>query len=125
VILADTSIWVDHLRRNNRTLAAQLESRNILTHPFVIGELALGNLSQPGAILASLLDLPRTPTVSDEEMLVFIRRAGLAGAGIGLVDAHLLAATKLAAGALLWTTDTKLNAVAERLDLAASKRDLH
>jgi predicted nucleic acid-binding protein len=122
VILADTSIWVDHLRRGNKRLAEELDAGNILTHPFVIGELALGNLKQRDVILGSLLDLPGAATASHDEMLAFIREAKLAGAGIGLIDAHLLAAARLAPGTRLWTDDTRLRAVAERLDLAATPK---
>ncbi len=122
MILVDTSIWVDHLRKGDETLAGLLDSGEILSHPFVIGELALGNLKQRSLILATLHDLPRAVSATDTEVLHFIDRHVLFGLGIGYVDAHLLAATRLTAGATLWTRDKPLLSAAGRLGLAAELR---
>ncbi len=117
MILVDTSVWVDHLRKNNRTLAEMLEGGRALTHPFIIGELALGMLRQRQTILASLQDLPRANTATDREVLFFIDRHRLAGRGIGYVDAHLLASAQLTVGATLWTHDKRLATIAAQLGL--------
>jgi len=118
VILADTSVWVDHFRRCNSALAQRLEAREILAHPFVIGELALGHLEPRSRVLSDLQDLPQAIVASHEEVLRFIGEHRLFGRGIGYVDAHLLAATRLTAGATLWTRDRILDRAAVRLALA-------
>jgi predicted nucleic acid-binding protein len=120
VILVDTSIWVDHLRAGDERLGTLLDSGEVLGHPFVIGELALGNLRQRDAFLRDLLDLPQAIVASDEEVLRLIDREKLFGRGIGYVDAHLLTAARLTADAKLWTRDQALNAVAAQLGLAAA-----
>ena len=90
-------------------------------HPFVIGEIALGNLRQRSSILSHLHDLPLASAASDEEVLTFIENARLHGTGIGYIDAHLLVAAKLN-GAALWTRDTRLLKQAERLKLAFTSK---
>lgn len=120
LILADTSVWVDHLRAGNAALASLLDRGMIFTHPFVIGELSLGNLRDRALILDLLSDLPAVTTASDQEVLHFIEQNSLSGRGIGLVDAHLLASTQLTPGVSLWTRDKRLNAVATALGLAAT-----
>jgi predicted nucleic acid-binding protein len=97
-----------------------LDTGQILAHPFVIGELALGNLRQRQLIAGSLADLPRTIVASNQEVLHFIGRHGLFESGIGYVDTHLLAAVQLTPDTTLWTRDKHLHHVAERLELAAS-----
>jgi predicted nucleic acid-binding protein len=119
VILVDTSVWVDHLRAGDATLAALLEAGRVLTHPFVIGEIALGNMRQRAAVLSALSDLPTAIVAADAEVLAFIDRHALFGRGIGYVDAHLLASTLLTAGASLSTNDKRLRSVAEALNLAS------
>ena len=119
MILLDTSVWVDHLRVGDKDVASLLVSGHVLAHPFVAGELALGNLRQRQAILSALQDLPRANVAADQEVLHFIERHALAGLGVGYVDAHLLASTQLTAGSSLWTRDKGLLRVAERLELAA------
>lgn len=118
MILVDTSIWVDHLRIGDDWLARLLNAGRVLVHPFVIGELALGNLRQRRSILSLLNDLPAAITATDMEVLAFIERHDLAGRGIGYVDAHLLASTRLTAGAALSTRDRRLANVAVQLGLA-------
>jgi len=120
MILVDTSVWVDHLRAGNERLRALLNGGEVLGHPFVIGELALGNLRRRDAFLSDLRDLPRATIASDEEVLRLIDRQTLFGRGIGYIDAHLLAAARLTAGSKLWTYDRRLQAVAATLDLAAA-----
>lgn len=118
MILADTSIWVDHLRAGDKALATLLDAGMVLVHPFVIGELALGDLRQREIVLTALADLPHASVATDAEVLRSIERHALSGRGIGYVDAHLLAAVKLTAGAKLWTNDKRLHGVAVQLGLA-------
>lgn len=119
MILVDTSVWIDHLRSGDALLAGLLDEGQVLSHPFIIGELALGNLRQRESILADLLELPQAFAAGDDEVMHFIDRERLFGFGIGYLDAHLLAATRLTQGAALWTRDRRLSAAAERLSLAA------
>ena len=120
MILVDTSIWVEHLRSTSAILSALLDNGRILGHPFVLGELALGNLRQRDDILRGLRRLPQATSASHLEVLRFIDREALYGRGIGYVDAHLLAAARLTAGSKLWTRDRRLRAVAGQLGLAAA-----
>ena len=120
MILVDTSVWVDHLRASNERLAALLGSGEVLGHPFVMGELILGNLRQRDPVLRALRRLPRATLAGDEDVLHLIDRHALFGRGIGYVDAHLLAAVRLTAGSRLWTHDRRLEAVAAELGLAAA-----
>jgi len=122
LILVDTSVWIDHLRRGDKTLAMLLDENKVLTHPFVIGELALGNLRQRDRILGDLGSLPRASVASDQEVMQFITRHRLFGRGIGYVDAHLLAAVRLSPGSALFTRDRRLMAAAEQLRVAANPR---
>ena len=120
MILVDTSVWVDHLRANNAALAALLEAGRVFIHPIVIGELALGALRQRETVLTALSHLRLAIVATDAEVLIFIDRHALFGRGVGYVDAHLLAAVRLTAGAALWTKDRKLHNVADALGLAAA-----
>ncbi|MFO8074035.1 MAG: type II toxin-antitoxin system VapC family toxin [Polyangia bacterium] len=118
MILADTSIWVDFLRRGEPALAGLLERGEVLVHEMVVGELVLGGLPRDGEIPSLFESLPRAGAVTHGELVAFVHEHGLAGAGVGYVDAHLLAATALEPGARLWTRDEKLAKLAERLGLA-------
>jgi predicted nucleic acid-binding protein len=120
MILVDTSVWVDHLRTREKTLVHLLDTRQVLIHPFVIGELALGNLRQRGVILGTLHVLPKATVATDHEVLRYIDQYRLFGIGIGYVDAHLLAATQLTPATKLWTRDKRLSAAASRLSLTAN-----
>ena len=115
MILVDTSIWVDHLRSGNPRLADLLETGAVLTHPWVIGELALDNLTHRGEFMRLLHGLSQAVVASDQEVLSFIAQEALAGAGIGYVDAQLLAATRLTPDARLWTAERRMSGVAARL----------
>jgi predicted nucleic acid-binding protein len=118
MILADTSVWIDHLRKGDAELGRLLNAAQVLTHPFVIGEIALGHLRQRALVLGSLMDLPRAKAADDEEAMAFIEVHSLFGLGIGFLDAHLLAAVKFTPGASLWTRDKRLAAAAGKLGLA-------
>jgi predicted nucleic acid-binding protein len=107
VILVDTSVWIDHLRRGNADLAAALEHDLVVCHPFVIGELACGNLANRAELLALLAKLPTVPVATDTEVLTLIERRRLMGRGLGYVDAHLLASAAIGS-VTLWTLDARL-----------------
>lgn len=111
MVLADTSVWISHFRQGNSGLKALLADGQVICHPFIIGELACGNLSNRNEILTLLTELPQADILEDGEVLSFIERHRLAGLGIGLTDVHLLASARLS-GAPLWTLDKNLiNAV--------------
>jgi predicted nucleic acid-binding protein len=118
MILVDTSVWVDHLRKGAPALAEALEEARVLMHPFVLGELSCGHLRNRAAVLRLLGDLPAAPAVTDTEARTFIEGRRLMGRGIGYVDVHLLASTVLVAPAGLWTRDRRLADVARELGLA-------
>lgn len=117
MILVDSTIWIDHLRRGDGDLVQLLNEAMVLMHPFIRGELACGNLRQRAEILALLEKLPQIQVATDNEVLFFIEEHSLMGAGIGYVDAHLLAAVSLEGDARLWTRDKRLLAVAAALGL--------
>ena len=114
MVLVDTSVWVNHLRTGSARLRQLLEEGQVLCHPFVIGELACGNLANRHEVVTLLQNLPSLPEIAHAEALWFIERHDLTGRGIGLIDVHLLAAARLA-GAELWTDDRRLARVASRL----------
>jgi predicted nucleic acid-binding protein len=116
-VLADTSVWVDHLRRRNAELVGLLEAEAVCIHPFVIGELACGNLAQRATILALLAELPQATTLEHGRVLTFLSSAKLMGRGIGWVDVNLLASA-VASGRALWTLDRRLAAAAAQLGAA-------
>lgn len=116
MILVDTSVWINHLRSGDPTLAELLESVAVSTHPLVIGELAVGSLRNRVEFLALIGELPRVPVADDDdEVLAFITGYELHGRGLGIVDVHLLASTLLAPGASLWTRDARLQDAASSL----------
>ena len=117
MIVVDTSIWIDHLRRGNRLLAMLLEEGEVVCHPFVIGELACGSMARRRAILEFLHALPQTEPAEHDEILRFIEDRRLHGGGIGLIDAHILWAAVSQAHEL-WTRDTRLRRIALRLGVA-------
>jgi predicted nucleic acid-binding protein len=123
VILLDTSIWMSHLRESNPLVGNLLAGGQVLAHPFVIGELALGGLRQRDLFIARLHQLPSTLIASNDEVLVLILENDLHSSGIGYVDAHLLASVRMTPGAGIWTRDQKMAAVAERLAIAARPHD--
>lgn len=115
MILVDTSVWINHFRKTDVLLSELLRKGRVLTHPFIIGELAVGNLRQRELILGALNDLPKATVADDVEVLGYIDQRSLAGSGIGYLDAHLLASVQLTPDALLWTRDKRLGQVAALL----------
>ncbi len=118
MILVDTSVWVDHLRRADPEMVDLLERGQVLMHPFVVGEIACGSLSDRELTLELLQQLPMAAVAEADEALGFIELRRLHGQGIGYVDVHLLASTALNAGSALWTRDKRLNEAAEALGCA-------
>lgn len=118
MILVDTSVWIDHLRSGNVALSAALEGGLVLTHPFVLGELACGNIANRSEVVALLRKLSVAPVATDEEVLAFIEMRSLMGRGIGYIDAHILASAALSGSARLWTLDRRLERLALEFGLA-------
>jgi hypothetical protein len=118
VILVDSSIWIRHLRTGDAELERLLLRREVFMHPFVLGELALGDLRARRPVLSVLEDLPGAETATHHEVMSLIETERLHARGIGYVDAHLLASTLLTADALLWTADRRLKAAAITLGVA-------
>lgn len=108
MILVDTSVWIDHFRREDLHLIGILERSDVMMHPWVIGELALGSMRNREETLRLLAALPKAPVASDGGVLQFVSDEKLHGSGIGLVDAQLLASTRSVPGTLLWTRDRRL-----------------
>jgi len=92
----------------------------VLLHPFVIGELAMGNLHRRESVLGFMVDMPQASVASHEEVMHFVNAHRLFGRGIGYVDAHLLASAKLITGCRLWTRDRRLGSIAGELSLAST-----
>lgn len=113
MILVDTSIWADHLRRSDPVVALLLAEERVMIHPFVVGELALGNLPDRDATVAALRDLPHVPVLPLEAFVEGAVEEGLVAAGIGFVDVHLLLSANRIPGLRLWTRDKRLAAKAE------------
>jgi predicted nucleic acid-binding protein len=118
VVLVDTSVWIDHFRRKSRQLTVLLDGEGVVLHPFLLGELACGNLKNRKELIALLHALPFITKADDDEVLFFIERHKLMGRGVGLIDMHLLASCKLNS-CLLWTRDKRLKAIAEEMKIAA------
>lgn len=118
MVLADTSVWLDHWRRGNPRLAELLRHSHVVVHPFVRGEIALGAMSERAAVLQRLSELPAARVARLDEVLALIERAPLWRRGIGWVDAHLLASA-LIDRIHLWTLDRPLARVATELGVAA------
>lgn len=118
MILVDTSVWVNHFRTPNGQLVTILDENQVLGHPFVVGEIACGSITNRAEILARLDRLPPAPRVRDSEVRVFLESRQLMRRAIGYIDVHLLASAALAGPALLWTHDRRLARVADELGLA-------
>jgi hypothetical protein len=117
MILADTSVWVDHLRsKGHPHLVALLEQNAVWVHPWIVGEIACGNLARRSTVLQEMQKLPQISVAQDREVLFLIERHRLMGCGIGYIDAQLLAAA-LAQGARIWTRDKRLLDAAARLNI--------
>jgi predicted nucleic acid-binding protein len=118
MILVDTSVWIDHLRKGDSKLEGLLDEGVVLCHPFVIGELACGNLKNRDEILSLLAAIPASLVASHEEGLHLVAEQKLTGKGLGWIDIHLLASALLS-NCILWTKDRALGAAADSLKIGA------
>ncbi len=114
MILVDTSIWIDHFRAAEPQLVALLDRNEVLTHPYVIGEIALGSVAERTDVLRYLNHLPSVLIARHDEVIIFIERHKLANTGVGYAAANLLASIALTPGAALWSRDKTLRAAASR-----------
>lgn len=112
MLLVDTSVWINYLRKGDDLLAEALQNDAVVMHPHVIGELALGNLKDRFTVLSLLRNLPQAVVATDNEVQTMIEELSLFERGIGYTEAHLLAAARLTTEAQLWTHDKRLKAVA-------------
>jgi len=117
MVLVDTSVWIDHLRNGVTLLEDLLSSGDVTIHPFVIGELACGNLSNREEILSLLSALPTVKLATHSEVLHLVEKHGLSGRGLGWIDVHLLASALLS-GVALWTVDRRLKVMLESMGIA-------
>lgn len=119
-ILADSSIWIDHINMGDEILANLLRRRRILMHPMIFGEVSLGSIAHRKFVLNELKKLPQLPSLSHTEAIAMIEWQELHNCGVGYVDIHLLGATLQVADGRLWTRDKRLRAQAERLGIDAN-----
>ena len=119
MILADTTVWIDHFRSDNEEMRKQLGKLNIVIHPFIIAELALGSLRERTKTLAWLDRLPKVKVAQISEVRQMIELRSLYNRGIGLIDAHLIASVFIDPSSRLWTKDKRLSGIAEELGIAA------
>ena len=122
--LVDTSVWVDHLRKGDGRLVELLKRGDVVMHPFVVGEIACGNLAHRTLTLDLLEQLPRAVVADTDEVLGYIDRHNLHGKGIGYVDVHVLTSAALG-DTKLWTRDKRLRAVAGSLGCALAAAGGH
>jgi predicted nucleic acid-binding protein len=120
LILADTSVWIDHLRSGNKDMRKHLDQGQIVIHPFIIAELALGSLKERTKTLALLDLLPQARVARLNELRLTIEARRLYNLGIGLTDAHLIASVLIDSPTLLWTRDKRLRQAAENLGIHAN-----
>ncbi|MCX5805776.1 MAG: PIN domain-containing protein [Proteobacteria bacterium] len=114
MVLVDTSVWVSHFRESNSGLVNLLNNTEVICHPFIVGELACGNLKDRMTVISLLEALPMAVLVEHDEVLAFIESHDLMGKGLGYVDVHLLASAVLTSVSL-WTIDKKLEKAAKGL----------
>lgn len=122
MILADTSVWIDHLRSGSKDMRRHLDQGQIVIHPFITAELALGSLKERRKTLALFDLLPQVRVARLNELRLTIETRRLYNLGIGLTDAHLIASLLIDSPTLLWTRDKRLRQVAENLGIHASLR---
>lgn len=118
MIVADTSVWINHFRVTDLTLSKALDDDEVLMHPFVLGELALGSLRQREATIANFASYERMPMASDEDVLTLIAKTPLYNRGIGYIDSHLIMSCLLHGTCKLLTRDRRLFQAAVELGIA-------
>jgi len=114
MVLADSSIWADHIRNPHDQMEYLLATDRIAIHPYVLGELAMGNLPDRTRFLQKLADLPTARKAQDAEVMRLTESGNHFATGVGWIDMHLLAAVLLDDRLKLWTRDRRLNAAAAR-----------
>lgn len=118
MILIDASVWIEHFRRPISRVAELVEIKDAVTHPLIVGELAMGSLPDRRATLRALSKLPSVAQASHAEVMALVEWQQLFSKGIGFVDAHLLTSVRFTDGCTMWTRDNRLRAQAERLGIA-------
>lgn len=116
MVLVDTSVWVSHFRRKNNQLENLLAEESVYCHPFIIGELACGNLHDRNEIIHLMHELPESVEATTQDVLVFIEKHRLMGKGLGVIDVYLLASASLS-GLLIWTEDKKMRQAAQQIQM--------
>ncbi len=116
IVLADTSVWIDHFRAGNQQLQRLLGDGAVLGHPLICGELACGNLKGRAAVLSNLAQLPQATVATNDEVLHLIEKRRLWGRGLGIIDTHLVASALLG-NCRLWTLDKRLAAAASEMGI--------
>ncbi len=119
MILVDTSVWIDHLRSADAKLQSLLQNDQIMTHPYIRLELALGSMASREKVLADLALLPQAPVVTPDELFSLIDHNKLSRRGIGLTDLHLIGCALFDKSILIWTRDRRLSEIADELGLRA------
>jgi predicted nucleic acid-binding protein len=117
MVLVDTSVWISHLRDGNAELARLLNEAQVMCHPFIIGEIACGNIKNRTEILSLLKNLPQAAQVKPEEVLFFIEKYELMGKGLGYIDMHLSASAHIT-GIPVWTSDLRFDRINKKLNLS-------
>ena len=117
MILVDTSVWIDHFRVQEPELIKLLNLNNLLVHPYIVGELIMGNIRPIDKVIALLASLPRVEPVNEAKFYDCVIGNGLNGTGLGFVDAHLIAAAEQDDAIIIWTRDKRFAAQAERLGI--------
>jgi len=115
MVLVDTPVWIDHFRNNNTQLIHLLNNGDVFCHPYVIGDIACGNIQNRIEILSLLQSLPQSLPVEHEEILIFIENNNIMGQGIGYIDITILA-SEILSGLSLWTIDKRLKTIAAKFD---------
>ena len=124
MIVPDTNIWIDHLRRPDDLFTALIIQKQVRLHPYVLGEISLGLQGSARKFIELFGEVTPTPVAKSDEILAVIEKRKLYGTGIGYVDAHILAATLLQQEGKLWTRDKKLEVQAKRLGIAYSPQSV-
>lgn len=123
MIIVDSSVWIDHLDHGDALMTRLLEADEVLVHPFVMGEIACGNLPNRSTVLEEMGNLYAPVVAQHAEALSVIEQHRLMGRGIGYVDVHLLASALLTDSARLWTRDQRLQNAADELGVVFSENN--
>jgi predicted nucleic acid-binding protein len=119
MILVDTSIWIDHLRRPEPALQQLLQNGQVVTHPLVRLELALGSIANRRKVLAELAKLRQAQVAEVDDLFLLVETRKLERRGIGVTDLHLIASALLDRSLSIWTRDRRLGEIANQFGLRA------